>query len=145
MDLIFYNQSGEPFPISEREWQELHSAAVQAGWRPAGTLRPAIPFDIEEIRPESNGPWSRGYLTAEGQTVQRSDARSLAAALRALERATPTSTDLAAYCERGGFLVCAGAGASVGNQLLSMNFALHESAGRSVATESHVLSRSSGR
>jgi hypothetical protein len=126
VDLIFYNQAGEPFFITEGEWDALFRAAVGAGWRPAGTLRPPIAFDLAEVGTGSEEPWNRGYVKAQGQTVQRSDARSLAAALRAVEITTPSASLLADYCERGGFLMCPGQGASMGSQLLRMNNALRQ-------------------
>jgi hypothetical protein len=124
VELTFYNQSGEAFDIAADEWKFLCEAAVSSGWRPAGTLKPPITFDIDRIGTAAKAPWSREYLVPRGQIVKRTDARNLGAALRCLQNPSAAALPLAEYCERGAFLVCEAPELGVAPQLVRMNAAL---------------------
>jgi hypothetical protein len=114
--VILYNQSGEVFAIFQEDWWEFCETAQRHGWKPAGTERPPIRLDIDHSDPSPQEPWNHDYRVPQQQTVLRHDAKALAAALRRVDDPGRLIVRKAFidFCDRGGFILCAGSETPLG-------------------------------
>jgi hypothetical protein len=86
MSFELVNQSTEICrTFSRQSWTKALELARLYGWKPIGTLRPAI-CDFYKLEAD----WSGTYLTNDGQTVKAEDAYALAAALERSLKDIPT-------------------------------------------------------
>lgn len=106
-----FNVLGEQFSIDPSGWRQCLAAARQAGWQPAGTRHQPRTLGEDQPVPE---PTAGTYDYPAGQEVARSDAQALGQALaRGLAGAVADpglrkyADDLALFCQRGGFVICA--------------------------------------
>ena len=110
--LFLYSPLGECFSFSMDRWKEVLANASRYGWKPAGTVPPAAPFDLDAFRPETL-TWDDNYTRPLGQIVSPEDAAALAAAV---ERALTFGSNwkmnrgsglraFASFCRRRGFLI----------------------------------------
>lgn len=103
--MTLIHPDGSAIVVNPVLWSRILGLARAHGWRPAGTLAPPIRWD------GSDNHWDGAYEPPLGQEVSRSDARALADALGRAAASEPSMAEnlreLAAFCRRAGFLVCA--------------------------------------
>lgn len=112
-----YNQVGECYPITVKEWEKLLALARKNGWKPAGTQAPPRRLTLVP-NPLLQPPWDGAYSRPEGQTISRRDAEALAAAL---ERISARYARLVRFCGCGGILICSTEEFGAGDQLVRLN------------------------
>lgn len=103
--MTLLHPDGRAMVVNPVLWKRALDLARAHGWRPAGTLAPPIRWDGSDNR------WDGAYEPPLGQEVSRADARALADALGRAAGTDPSLAEklreIAAFCRRAGFLVCA--------------------------------------